>query len=138
MNKKLDPPSKEPEKIHQDQVILNILMPILATVVICVGAFLFILIGNTTQPQSAEQWANISIMFLILPAVFLGLIVLLLLILLTKLTRNWNKHLPSPLRSIRQKAIGLNQTVQAAAQKPAKLLITISSFFSGIKGIFKK
>jgi len=128
----------EPEQDHRNQVFLRILLPILTTVIVCLAAFLFLIIGESGSYQSTAQWADISVIFLILPAVFLGLILLVLLILLSTLSGKWNQTLPPSLKMIRIKALILNLKIRSAAEKPTKLFIAVRSFFAGIKSQFTK
>lgn len=138
MNKKSEQPKKEPEEIHKDQVLKTILIPVVTTTAICLAGCLFLVISSSAQAQSTEQWANISIMFLLVPTIFIGLIGLILLILLGRLTGNWNKSLPPSLRRIRLTAIRINRSIESAAQKPAKPFIGLKSTFAGIKAVFRK
>jgi hypothetical protein len=138
MNKKHEQQSKNPEELHKDQAFFHILFPVLITVFICLLVFVLLMISNSSDQQTTAQWANISVMFLILPAVFCGLILLILFILLIYMTGTWNKKLPTPLRNIRIAIIGFFQKVQSAAQKSATPMIFIKSIFSGVKSLFIK
>ena len=130
-------PKIKPETIHKNQVTNHILIPVLATALICLMGFIFLLLTSSGQPQSTEEWANISIMFLILPMFLLGIIGLLVLLYLSKIAGSWNKTLPNSLSNIRNKALGLNQFLQSAIQKTAKPMVGIKAIFTGIKSIFK-
>lgn len=130
--------NSNPENDHNSQVVFHILFPILLTVVVCMAAFLFLIIDNSSQGPSTTQWANISIMFLIIPAAFFGLILMILLIVLSRLAGNWNQSLPLPLKVIRLKALILNQKIRNIADRPANVVIRTKSFLSGLRSIFKK
>jgi hypothetical protein len=138
MNSKQNSQPKNPEELHKDQAFFNILFPVLITVVICLVVFIFLLVSDSSNTQNTAQWANISVMFLILPAVFWGLILLIMLTLLAYMTGIWNKKLPLPLRNIRIIVIAFFQKIQSAAQKTATPTIIFKSIFAGIKSLFIK
>jgi hypothetical protein len=127
-----------PEKAHDSEVTYRILIPVLATAAVCLGAFVFLLLGESSPWQSTAQWANISIMFLILPCTLIGLIIFAVLILLAILSGKWNRNLPTPLKNIRLRLIGWNAAIQRLAQKPANWMISIKSLFAGLKSTFRK
>lgn len=129
-------PAKEPEQIHKDQSLVHILLPILITAAICLAVFLFLIISSSGSSSTTEQWANISVMFLILPLALVALVGLLLIVLLCYLTGKWNRTLPPGLRNIRRKIVNMNFTIQSAAQKPAKPVIKARSIWAGIKALF--
>ena len=128
-------PSKEPEQIHKDQSLVHILLPILITTAVCLAVFLFLIVSSSGSSSTTEQWANISVMFLILPLALVALVGLLLIIVLCYLTGKWNRTLPPGLRNIRRKILNLNQTIQSAAQKPARPVIKARSIWAGIKAL---
>lgn len=128
----------EPEQYHKRQTVLHILLPVITAVTICLTACILLLISTSTEPQSTEQWAHISTMFLILPAVFLGLVCLAFLVLLANLSNKWNKNWPPVLRNIRMLIIQFEKNVQGFAQKPAQPVIATKSVWAGIKVLFKK
>ncbi len=127
---------KEPEHRHHDQKLTQIFLPLLITTIVCLAGFLVLLLSTSGGTSSSLQWANISIMFLILPLLFLGIAVVVILILLGDLTRSWNQSLPPGLRNIRNRIIGFSLRVQQIAQKPAKPVIGIQSFWAAIKSLF--
>jgi hypothetical protein len=128
----------EPEQLHKQQSLLQVLLPVIAAAVICLAVCLILLISTSTEPQSTEQWAQISTMFLILPAVFLGLVCLALLIFLGISAGKWNKSWPPALRNVRMIIIHFENSIQRLAQKPAQPIISIKSAWAGILSIFKK
>ncbi|MRS02257.1 hypothetical protein EG832_03355 [bacterium] len=128
----------EPEQLHKRQTTFQVLLPVIAISAICLGLCIFLLISTYTEPQSTEQWAQISTMFLILPALLLGLVCLAFLILLGVFAGKWNKSWPPALRNLRLIIIQFESNLQGLAQKPAQPVIWIKSTFAGIKTIFKK
>lgn len=138
MKTKKEQPTLEPEQLHKQQAMLQVLLPVIAAGAICLGVCITLLVSTSSQPQSTEQWAQISTMFLILPALFLGLVCLAFLILLGIGAGKWNKSWPPALRNVRMIIIHFETIIQGFAQKPAQPVIKIKSAFAGIKAIFKK
>lgn len=138
MTKKTEQLIIEPELLHKKQSLLQVLLPVLLAGAICLGVCLFLVISVASEPQSTEQWAQISTIFLIFPAFFLGLSGLAILVFLVKFTRQWNKSWPPALRNGRLLIINFTNTLQALAQKPARPIIGLKSTWAGILSIFKK
>lgn len=63
-------------EIHRRQFFWQIILPLLVTLALLVTGGVFIAIGGTSQ---ARLWADISIIWLIVPALILALLVLVLL-----------------------------------------------------------
>ena len=138
MESKLAPKIKEPEQHHREQKLTHILLPILITAAVCLAGFLVLLITASDGSSSTLQWANISIMFLILPLLFVGIAVVLILVLLGNLTKSWNQSLPPGLRNLRYRIISFTMRIQELAQKPARPVIGVKSTWAAIKSLFIK
>jgi hypothetical protein len=128
----------EPEQLHKKQTLLQVFLPIIAVGVVCLFFFILLLFMTSAKPQSTEQWAQISTIFLIFPAIFLGLVLLAVLVFLSINTVKWNNNWPPVLKNFRLAVIGFEKTIQGLIQKPAQIVITIKSAFTGILAIFKK
>jgi hypothetical protein len=114
------------------------LLPVIAASIICLAVCIILLLSTSAEPQSTEQWAQISTMFLVIPALFLGLICLALLVFLAVFAGKWNKSWPPALRNVRLVIIHFEKSIEGLAQKPAQPVIKMKSIFAGIKAIFKK
>ncbi len=126
-----------PEEEHKSQVERQILLPLILASLLCIGCFVFLIIETTGSTQSVEQWAQISTMFLILPALLLGLVTLILILLASVLLGKANKGLPIPLRQIRGKIIGFLNRTQSAVQKPNRAVIQTKGMLAGVKRLFR-
>ncbi len=138
MKTKKDQIPPEPEQIHKQQTMLQVLLPVVAAGVICLIVCIGLLVSTYSEPQSTEQWAQISTMFLILPALFLGLVLLALLVFMGIYAGKWNKSWPPALRNVRLIIIHFESLIQGLGQKPAQPVIWIKSAFAGLKTLFKK
>ena len=128
----------EPGQLHKRQSIIQVLLPVIAAAVICLVVYLLLLVSTSAEPQSSEQWAQISTMFLILPAIVLGLVCLALLVFLGIVVGKWNKSWPPALQNIRLITIHFGKSIQSLAQKPAQPVIVLRSAWAGFLSIFKK
>jgi len=128
----------EPEQLHKKQSLLQVLFPVITATVICLAVCIVLLLSTSTETTSTEQWAQISTMFLILPAMFLGLVCLALLVFLGISAGKWNKSWPPALRNVRMMIIHFENNIQSLAQKPAQPVIGIKSAWAGFVSIFKK
>ncbi|MBA4384642.1 MAG: hypothetical protein C0410_07890 [Anaerolinea sp.] len=138
MKKKADQIIITPEQLHKKQALLQVLLPVIAVGVICLGVCLALLLSTSSEPQSTEQWAQISTMFLIVPTLFIGLAGLAVLILLGIVIGKWNKNWPPALRTYRLMIINLETSFQGLVQKLAQPVIGFKSILAGILSLFKK
>lgn len=127
-----------PEKAHRDEVILQILFPILIVILVCLGVFIFSIVTTFTDFSTAEKWAKISTIFLIIPAIFIGIMLLALMILSTILVFRLNKYLPGPIRKIRKSILGFNQRIQNIGSGISNPMIGVKSFIAGFGSLFKR
>lgn len=138
MKKTTDQKMVAPEQLHKNQTLLQVLLPVIAACVICLAVCLFLLISTAAESQSAEQWAQISTMFLIIPTIFIGLAGLAILLLLAMVIGKWNKNWPPALRNYRLMIINLENSFQGVVQKFAQPVIGFKSALAGFKSLFKK
>ena len=138
MKTKADQNFIEPGQLHKKQSILQVLLPVIAAAVICLAVCLILLLSTAAQPQSTEQWAQISTMFLILPAILLGLVCLALLVFLGIYAGKWNKSWPPALQNVRLVIIHFGNSIQTLALKPAQPVIILRSAWAGFLSIFKR
>lgn len=130
-------PQIDPELRHRQQVGRQILLPLILIGILCVGFFVLLMVTTTGNPQSVEQWAQISTMFLILPALLLGLVTLLIILAACVLIGKANKGLPIPLSQARNKIIGFLRGTQTLVQKPNRAMIQSKGMLAGLKRLFR-
>lgn len=138
MKKTVDQKIVAPEQLHKNQTWMQVLLPVIAAVVICLAVCLILLLSTAAEPQSTEQWAQISTMFLIVPTIFIGLAGLAILILLGMVIGKWNKNWPPALRNYRLMIINLENSFQGVVQKLAQPIIGFKSALAGFRSLFKK
>jgi len=138
MKKEFNAKSVTPEKQHAADVWLQILIPILVVSVGSLAAGLLLTQASMSNTQIAAQWAHISIIFLILPLVFVGVLILTLLLLLSHLTKGLHRVLPPRLFAVRINIDRIAKSIQFRANKPAHLVISLRGLLNGISTIFQK
>jgi hypothetical protein len=130
--------SLSPEKQHATDVWIQILLPILIVSVLSLAAGLFLTQASLSNTQVANQWAHISIIFLILPLVFIGILFLGFILIISRLTSGLNKLLPPKLFAFRKNIESIAKSFQFKANKPANLVITFRGLIHGLSSIFRK
>lgn len=138
MKKMADQKIIEPEQLHKNQTLLHVLLPVISAGVVCLALCVLLLFSTSNEPQSVEQWAQISTMFLIVPAIFIGLAGLAILILLGIIIGKWNKNWPPALRTYRMMIVNFETSFQSLVDKLAQPIIGFKSALAGILSLFKK
>jgi hypothetical protein len=90
--------------------------------------------GNNASTLS--QWADVSIIFLVLPVLLIVLVNLALVILINILLGKWNKSLPPLLFLGRTKVEEFAAKLRSVFSAPARPVIKVKSIFAGIQQFF--
>ncbi|MDO9120570.1 MAG: hypothetical protein Q7U31_02205, partial [Anaerolineaceae bacterium] len=90
MKNKVERVTLEPEQLHKKQSLLQVLLPVIATSIICLAVCIILLLSTSAEPQSTEPWAQMSTLFLVIPALFLGLFCLAVLVFMGVFAGKWN------------------------------------------------
>lgn len=138
MDKNQPDVEKSPEQLHQQQRLLQIFIPALVAILICIAAFVLLIIGTSSNADGIEQWAQISTLFILLPLILFALIFLAILIVLCKILGGWQITLPLTLRKIRNKSLQILQTLDHLGRKPAQPIVRIKGLWAGFQSLFKK
>jgi hypothetical protein len=102
------------------------------------AVFVVILTARDTTGQFNTKWASISITYLSLPALFLALLILILLIGLIYLFARLYQILPEYLLKAREIFGLINQYTHMISERITKPVIVINSKASGWATLFKK
>lgn len=136
MKRKFAEKSSTPEEKHVTDVWVKILIPILAISVFSLAAGIFITQASASQPLVAQQWAHISIIFMVLPLALIGFLILSLVLLFSYFTARLNRNVPPKLRGLRSNIELLSQIIQKKTVKPANFVIATRSLGYGVYKIF--
>lgn len=130
-------PNREPAKLHESQHIWQILVPVLLTVLVMVGIGVLMIILSAQPTGFDEKWAQISLVFLILPSLLIGLVLLAVLILTTRLINKSHKILPAQFQKMDQWMNIVHGITFYSAHKITTPLISIKSFTAGAVRLFE-
>lgn len=138
MKRKIVEKSSTPEAKHVMDVWVKILIPVLAISVFSLAAGIFIIQASVSQPPVAQQWAHISIIFMVLPLALIGFFILVLVLLFSYFTARLNRNVPPKLRGLRSNIELLSEIIQNKTVKPANFVIATRSLGYGFYKILHK
>lgn len=122
---------REPQKKHALEFAWQILVPILISVIIALGIGVLAVMSSINNNQSNELWADISLMFLILPLLFIGLILLVVVMITIKLIHKIHISLPPQFQKLDRLIGSVEAFTGASANKVTVPLILAKSSVSG-------
>lgn len=125
-----------PEQKHQRQFLLEILLPLLLLLIAVVGLTVLAIMLTGSNGSILSQWADISLILLVLPVMLFVLIAVALVILLSYLMGKWNRSLPPLLFLARTKVDEAATKVQKIITAPVKPVVFTQSLIAGIKQFF--
>ncbi len=121
-------------QLHRRQFIWQILAPILIVAILVIAASVFAATRNENQ---ASVWADISLIWLIIPAFFFALILFILLIgliyamaMLLKVTPTYTQQLQELIRLAAQK-------IESAADATAKPIFFLEGISASVRRFFR-
>lgn len=131
------PPSRDlaTSQAHRRQTWIQILLPmIVGAIVILVLA---VLVALGTNPD-VTRWMSISVIFLILPTVLIGLIVLALFGLGIYLTALLLRKTPLYTRLVQIYIDRLNEAIKNISDKAAQPIVRVDSAVAGVRVLFSR
>lgn len=121
-------------QLHRRQFIWQILAPILIVAILVIAASVFAATRNENQ---ASVWADISLIWLIIPAFFFALILFMILIgliyamaMLLKVTPTYTQQLQELIRLAAQK-------IESAADATAKPIFFLEGISASVRRFFR-
>lgn len=131
--KPLPPPNPVTRKRHRAQVRTQIAIPLVLAGLILAGVIYAV---ASLHLGSAVVWAQISMILLGLPALALGGLALLFVILATIVITQALHLLPPYTSSAQQAVLKLEQQIRAGADVSVKPIITIKSYLALVESLF--
>jgi hypothetical protein len=135
-SRRLPEPNPVTRDIHQRQVFWQVFVPVVLSAVIFLG--LGVLLTVSGSPDQVTRFSDISIIFLILPTVLVGIIFLVLFGAFIFLAARLLKVLPSYTRLAQIYLNRLTGMLHRAADMAADPILSVESKYAGIKSIFQK
>ncbi|MEX1247149.1 MAG: hypothetical protein WEA61_01600 [Anaerolineales bacterium] len=127
--------SADTRRTHRRQVLWQILVPLIASVVL--AAFLFYLV-LAAGPGSIERSAQLAAILLALPTLAIGLGALAVLIILTSSVSRLMKWLPKAALRAQRAAQSLNTATQTLADWVAKPFVLLESWGTALRKVFRR
>lgn len=125
-----------PEQKHEKQFWLEIVLPIGLVLLLFIGLVVLAISLTGNNAGVVSQWADVSIILLVLPVLLIVLVNLALVILFNILLGKWNKSLPPLLFLGRTKVEEFASKLRSSFTAPATPVIKIKSIFAGIQQFF--
>jgi hypothetical protein len=127
-----------PETRHTRQVFLQILLPILLTVALVLLVGVLVIVTSSAKPVISQQLAHISLIFLLLPMIMIGVIQLTLLVLACVGMQKANSALPPSLKRVRLSIQKFGNSVQEKATQITNSVVKTGAAAAGFKSLFTK
>lgn len=94
MKEKTVPPLQTPKKRHQNQMLVQVWLPLAVILAVVIGLMVWVIFLAGGQPVIISQAADVSLILMILPIFLTGLAGLILIILFLVLTARLTKSIP--------------------------------------------
>lgn len=125
-----------PEQIHEKQFWLEIILPIGLVLLVFIGLVVLAISLTGRNAGAVSQWADVSIILLVMPVLLIVLVNLALVILINILLGKWNKSFPPLLFLGRIKVEEFASKLRSTLSVPATPVIKIKSVLAGIQQFF--
>lgn len=119
------------EKNHKKDQFWQILIPVLLCLLVAIGIGILTIFTSLNNPGLNQKWAQISLVFLILPLLVLGLILLIVIIFTNRLISKTRRALPPQFNKIDQLVNSINGFAQTSTNKMTTPLIAYQSTKAG-------
>jgi phosphoglycerol transferase MdoB-like AlkP superfamily enzyme len=122
----------------QKEHFLQIYLPITTFVLLVIIVAVLVIIISGTNIQSVQQWANVSVVLLIVPSLFISLIMLAIFILVILVQAKLLKWLPIHFANFYVFIMKIAIFIMNGSNKIVSPVINSKSKFFALKSIWKK
>ena len=129
---------RTPEQKHHEQLLLEIWLPLGVVIAVCAGLAILAVVLADGSMGVISQWADISMIAMIVPILVLSLGLVILLFYLDHLMIGWNKSLPDFFILLRKWVDSFAGKVQKIAAMIAHPIVFIKSMFAGLQSLSNK
>lgn len=133
-NEKIDKGS--PERKHQKQLWLEIFLPLALSILLIVSLAVLAVSLTTSNGSLVSQWADISLILMILPLFILTLVIIVGWIFLDWAIIHWSKSLPGFFIQVRYYVDTAAAKLQNFFNLLAKPMISMKSGFAAFEEFF--
>jgi ABC-type dipeptide/oligopeptide/nickel transport system permease subunit len=122
---------RESERVHSSEYIWQILVPILASVLITLVIGITVVFISANGAGMDEKWAHIALIFLILPSLVIGLVLLAVSIFTSRLVSRFHNFLPPQFARLNKIVTSGEGFARVASDKVTQPLIDLNSIVAG-------
>jgi uncharacterized membrane protein len=138
MKAQLPHPQHYSYQLHRRQRTTQIILPMVITTLLLIGMVVLISLATFKSNGDVSRWAAISTIWIVIPTLFAGLIVLAILIGLIYLMARALGALPH-YTAIAQDYVHIAQSyITRAADMVAKPMIAVEGFIENVKVFFER
>lgn len=128
---------RKSERVHSSEYLWQILVPILATVLITLAVGIAVIFVSANGQGLDEKWAHIALIFLILPFLVIGLVLLAVLFFTTRLVSRFHNFLPPQFARLNQIFSSVEGFARVTTDKITHPLIDLNSLITGAIRLFE-
>jgi len=130
-------PLRFAEKLHANERIWQILIPILICILAAIGIGAMVVFASFNHPGLNEKWAQISLVFLIVPLLFLGVILGIVIAATSRLITKAHRVLPPQFSKLDHLVHSVRRFAEMSANKITNPVIAIGSTKAGVTRLFE-
>jgi heme/copper-type cytochrome/quinol oxidase subunit 2 len=131
----------DPIKKHKSDFYLQVLLPILFLVILCLGILVFFFISFQNGSTVTSTWSQISLIWLILPMLLVGILFFVLLFFLIRAIAKLHRWLPPRFQKVELFVNKIRLSTEKITKKSTDPVIGFKSAltgFSTLLHIFEK
>ncbi len=132
MNFSNQPTVRSAEKNHKKELLWQILIPVFLCILVAIGIGVLTIFTSLNDPALNQKWAQISLIFLILPLLVLGLILLIVIIFTNRIITKTHRALPPQFIKLDHLVNSIKGFTGTSIDKITTPLITYQSTKAGI------
>ncbi len=137
MNKSLPAPNPRTQESHHREVFWQITVPVIVGTALTLGFGVFAIL-TAARGGSVRQASDASLIFLILPTMFVALLGMLILAALAFALVWLNHNLPPYARKLQDAFVRVRDGVRTGADKVVEPTLRVRSFFASLSAVRRK
>jgi len=129
---------RSPEEEHSRQAWLEIWLPLLIGLIACLSILVLVILAAVNGNPIVSQLSSVSIIMMIVPLLFGGLIYLVIAVFIDYGLIKGNKAIPTYGIKIRQKVDSISGTIQSILYSFVTFITKIDSALAVLKSLFMR
>jgi membrane-associated HD superfamily phosphohydrolase len=128
---------KERLEAHHSQVAKQIWLPLILALVVVLFLVVIIFIGTVRGSDEISRWANISVVYLLIPNILISLLMIVLFIFIIRGMVYLMTMMPGWLITVQGFFSTVSATIRQGCDRLAAPVISINSASQGVSGGFR-